>query len=125
MLPATFVMMHAGPVHRETSLTTERIVHCPLQGGLKSEQSHGQLRQAHAQDVEIPGGMAEEAMKRAVVFELGQLRGLDHVGYGTTARTQDTGAGQGPEGGKAGLSKAGLEGEQEGSKGMDQEVWHH
>jgi len=53
------------------------------------------------------------------VFELGQLGGLDDAGERTAARTEDPGAGQGPEGGEAGPGEAGLKGEQEGSEGTD------
>jgi len=77
-----------------------------------------------AQIVEVPAGLAEEAVERAIVFELGQLRGLNDAGQGASTRTENPGAGQGPEGIEAGLGKARLKGEQEGSKGMDQEIGH-
>ncbi len=77
-----------------------------------------------AQIVEVPTGLAEEAVEGAEVFELGELGGLNDAGEGTAARTEDPGAGQGPEGGEAGPSEAGLEGEQERSKGTDQEIGH-
>jgi hypothetical protein len=68
--------------------------------------------------------LAEEAMEGAEVFELGQLGGLNNAGQGTASGTEHPGAGQGPEGIKAGPSEAGLEGEQEWSKGTDQEIGH-
>ena len=77
-----------------------------------------------AQIIEVPAGLAEEAVKGAVVFEAVKLSGLNDVGEGTAAGTEDPGAGDGPEGGKTGLRKAGLEGEQEGSKRAEQEVRH-
>src|SRR5712692_11330768 len=63
-------------------------------------------------------------MEGAEVLELGQLGGLNNAGQGTASGTEDPGAGQGPEGIKAGPSEAGLEGEQEWSKGTDQEIGH-
>jgi hypothetical protein len=82
------------------------------------------LEDTAAQIIEIPAGLAEEAMERAEMFELGQLSGLNDAGERTAAGTEDPGAGQGPEGDEAGPSEAGLEGEQEWSKGTDQEIGH-
>jgi len=58
------------------------------------------------------------------VFEVGELGGLNDASQGTAAGTEDPGAGQGPEGVETGPSEAGLAGEQERSKGMDQEIGH-
>ena len=69
-----------------------------------------------AEIVEVPAGLAEEAVKGAEVFELGELGGLNDAGEGTAAGTEDPGASQGPEGGEAGPGEAGLEGEQEGCR---------
>ena len=77
-----------------------------------------------AEIIEVPAGLAEEAMERAVVLELNQLRGLDDAGQGAAAGTEDPGTSQRPEGVEAGFGKAGLKGEQEGSKRAEQEVWH-
>jgi len=77
------------------------------------------LEDTAAQIIEIPAGLAEEAMERAEVFELGQLSGLNDAGERTAAGTEDPGAGQGPEGGETGPGEAGLEGEQEGGEGAD------
>jgi len=82
------------------------------------------LEDTAAQIVEVPAGLAEEAMEGAEVFELGELGGLNDAGEGTAAGTEDPGAGQSPEGGETGLREAGLEGEQEWSKGADQEMGH-
>jgi hypothetical protein len=68
--------------------------------------------------------LAEEAMEGAVVFELGELRGLDDTGEGTAAGTENPSARQGPEGTEARLSEAGLKREQERSEGTDQEIGH-
>jgi hypothetical protein len=77
------------------------------------------LEDTAAQIVEIPTGLAEEAMEGAEVFELGQLGGLNDAGEGAAAGTEDPGAGQSPEGGETGAREAGLEGKQEGSEGAD------
>ena len=77
-----------------------------------------------AEIVEVPAGLAEEAVKGAEVFELGKLGGLNDAGEGTASGTEDPGAGQSPEGGEGGPRETGLEGEQEGSKGTDQEIGH-
>jgi hypothetical protein len=82
------------------------------------------LEDAAAQIIEVPAGLAEEAMERAVVFEIGELGGLNDAREGAPAGAEDPGAGQGPEGGETGPSEAGLEGEQERSKGTDQEIGH-
>jgi hypothetical protein len=82
------------------------------------------LEDAAAQIVEVPAGLAEEAMEGAEVFELGELGGLNNAGKGTAPGTEDPGAGQSPEGTETGLCEAGLEGEQEWSKGTDQEMGH-
>jgi len=77
------------------------------------------LEDTAAQIVQVPTGLAEEAVEGAEVFELGQLGGLNDAGEGTAAGTEDPGASQGPEGVEAGPGEAGLEGEQEGSEGTD------
>jgi hypothetical protein len=82
------------------------------------------LEDTAAQIVEVPAGLAEEAMERTVVFELGQLRGLDDAGQRTAAGAEDPSAGQDPEGMEARLGEAGLKSEQEWSKGTDQEIRH-
>jgi hypothetical protein len=63
-------------------------------------------------------------MERAVVLELGELRGLNDASQRTAAGTENPGAGQGPEGMEARLCEARLESEQEWSKGTDQEIGH-
>jgi len=82
------------------------------------------LEDTAAQIVEVPAGLAEEAMEGAEVFEVGELGGLNDAGEGTAAGTEDPGAGQGPKGGETGPSEARLEGEQQWSEGTDQEIGH-
>jgi hypothetical protein len=56
--------------------------------------------------VELPAGLAEEAVKRAVVFVLAELGGLDDAGKGAAAGAQDPGTAHAPKGVEAGLGKA-------------------
>jgi hypothetical protein len=82
------------------------------------------LKDAVAEIIEVPAGLAEEAMEGAVVLELGELRGLDDAGKGAAAGTEDPGAGQGPEGMEARLCETGLKSEQERGKRTDLEAGH-
>jgi hypothetical protein len=82
------------------------------------------LEDTAAQLIEVPAGLAEEAMEGAEVFELGELGGLNNAGQGTASGTEDPCASQSPEGIEAGPSEAGLEREQEWSKGTDQKIGH-
>jgi hypothetical protein len=82
------------------------------------------LEDTVAQLIEVPAGLAEEAMERAVVFEVGELRGLNDAGEGTAARAEDPSAGHSPEGLEGWLSEARLKSEQEWSKGTHQEIGH-
>src|SRR5271154_3186060 len=75
------------------------------------------LEDAVAEVIEVPAGLAEEAVKGAEVFEAAQLSGLNDARERAPAGAENPGAGQCPEGGEAGLGKAGLKGEQQGSKG--------
>ena len=77
-----------------------------------------------AEVIEVPAGLAEETMKGAEVFEAAQLPGLNDAGERAPAGAENPGAGHCPEGGETGLGKAGLKGEQEGSKGTDQQIGH-
>jgi hypothetical protein len=63
-------------------------------------------------------------MKRAVVFEAAQASGLNDASERAAAGAENPGASQSPEGGKTGLGKAGLKGEEERSKGADEEIGH-
>jgi hypothetical protein len=82
------------------------------------------LEDTAAEIVEVPAGLAEEAMEGAEVFEIGELGGLNDACERAAAGAEDPGAGQSPEGIETGLCEAGLEGEQEWSKGTDQERGH-
>src|ERR1022692_1401962 len=100
------------------------------QGVIDSANQHlGTERQQKLEDtvtevIEVPAGLAEETMKRAVMFEAAQLPGLNDACERAAAGAENPCAGQRPERGEAGLGKAGLKGEQEGSKGTDEQIGH-
>jgi hypothetical protein len=58
------------------------------------------------------------------VFEAVQFSRLNDPRYRTAAGTENPGTDQSLEGGEAGLGKAGLKGEQKGSKRTDQQIGH-
>ena len=114
--------MHAGAPDVATGLTGQGVI-----GG--SDQDLGAEGEQEAEDtvaqiVELPAGLAEEAVKRAVVFVLAELGGLDDAGEGATAGAQDPGTAQAPKGVEAGLGKAGLEGGQQLGEGVHQQMGH-
>src|SRR6266566_8551169 len=74
--------------------------------------------------IQVPTSLAEEAVKRAVMLKVGELARLNNARQGATAGTQDPGADHATEGAEAGLGKAGLEGQEERGKRLDQQVTH-
>jgi hypothetical protein len=77
------------------------------------------LEDTAAQIVQVPAGLAEEAVERAILFEPGQLRRLNDASQRAAAGTEDPGARQSPKGMEARLGEAILKSEQEWSKGTD------
>ena len=71
-----------------------------------------ELEDAVAEVIQVPSGLAEEAVKRTEVFQMAQLPGLNDARERAPAGAENPGAGQRPEGGETGLGKAGLKGEQ-------------
>ena len=59
--------MHAGAVEGQSAFAAEGVVDGPEEGGPRSEKGEDQLGQAHGERIEVPSGMAEEAMKPAPV----------------------------------------------------------
>src|SRR3954452_11432917 len=57
------VVVHAGAVEGQPALATEGIINGPEEGGTRCEGHDDRLGQAHGEVVDIPGGMAEEAME--------------------------------------------------------------
>jgi hypothetical protein len=111
------IVVHAGAPDMAPGFPGQGIIDGTDQNFRAKRQQ--QLEDTAAQIVEVPASLTEEAMERAVVLELGELRGLDDPGEGAAAGTEDPGARQGPEGMEARLSEAGLKSEQEWSKGTD------
>lgn len=56
------------------------------------------------------------------MLKLAELGGLNDAGQGAATATKNPGADQPPEGAEARLGEAGLEGQQEGNKGFDQQA---
>jgi hypothetical protein len=109
--------MHAGAPDMAARFARQGVIH-------RAGEDLRTARQQEAKDtvaevIEIPAGLAEEPMKRAVVVEAAEAAGLNDAGEGPATRAENPGAGQRPEGGETGLSKAGLQGEPEGRKGAD------
>jgi hypothetical protein len=111
------IVMHAGAPDVPAGFTGQGIVNGANQSLCTKRQQ--QLEDTTAQIVEVPTGLAEEAVEGTEVFEFGELGGLNDAGEGTAAGTEDPGAGESPEGGETGPRETGLEGEQEWSKGTD------
>jgi len=101
--------VHAGAPDVSPGFTGQSIVDGTDQNRWTKRQQ--QLEDAAAQIVEIPAGLAEEAMEGTIMLELSQLCGLDNAGEGAAAGAEDPGARQSPEGMEAGLSEAGLKSE--------------
>ena len=59
------IVVHTGAVESQPSFATESIVDGPEQSGTRSQNGGDQFSQEQTQDVDVPGGMAEEAMKSA------------------------------------------------------------
>ena len=74
------VVMHAGAVEGQPALATQGIVHCLEQGGARGEDREDQLGQGHGEGVDVPGGMAEEAMEPRPVTVADIAAGEDDLG---------------------------------------------
>jgi hypothetical protein len=73
-----------------------------------TREGQEQLKDTSAEIIEVPAGLAEEAMKGAEVLELGQIAGLNDAGERAASATENPRASHGPEGTETGLSKARL-----------------
>ena len=114
------IVIHVGTPDMATGLARQSVVDSAGQDlGTVWQQK---LKDAVAEFIEIPSGLAEKTMKGAEVFVAAQLPGLNNAGKRAPAGTKNPGAGHCPEGGEARLSKAGLKGEQKRSEGPDQQL---
>src|SRR5262249_61795036 len=74
------VVMHAGPVEGQAALATQGIIDGPNQGGAGGEDRQDQLGQEEGEGVDVPGGMAEEAMESRPVADADVAAGEDDLG---------------------------------------------
>jgi len=115
-------MVHSSTPDVAAGLAGEGVIDGSDQDGTTEGQE--QIKDTAAEIIEVPARLTEEAMKGTKVLELGQIAGLNDAGEGAASGAQDPRTSHGPEGTEAGLGEARLEGEQEWSKGMDQEIGH-
>ena len=74
------VVMHAGAVEGQPAFATEGVVDGPEEGGARGEDRDDQLGQVHGEGVDVPGGMAEEAMEPRPVSVADMAAGEDDFG---------------------------------------------
>lgn len=116
------ILIHVDTPDRTTELSRQGVVDS---AGQQLETVRQQKsKDAVAELIEIPAGLAEETMKGAKVFVAAQLPGLNRAGKRTPAGTKNPGAGHCPKGEEAGWSKTKLKGEQQRSKGEDHQLGH-
>ena len=75
------VVMHAGAIEGQPAFATEGIVDGPKEGGAGGENRDDQLGQAHGEDIDVPGGVTEEAMKPRPVSVPDMTTGEDDFGH--------------------------------------------
>src|SRR5208283_3377156 len=75
------VVMHAGAVEGQPAFATEGVIDGPVEGGAWGENRHHQLGQVHGEEVDVPGGMTEEAMKSRPVPVADMATGEDDFGH--------------------------------------------
>jgi len=104
------VVVHSSAPDMTAGLAGQSVIDGADQDGTREGQE--QLQDTAAEIIEVPASLAEETMKGAEVFELGQIAGLNDAGERAASGTENPGAGHGPEGTETGLSKARLAGDQ-------------
>ena len=72
--------MHAAAIKGEAAFTTQGIIDGPKQGRAEREDGDDQFGQMHGQDIEVPGGMAEEAVEAAPMSVVQVAAGKDNIG---------------------------------------------
>jgi len=114
--------MHAGAPDVTSRLARQGVIDGSDQDlGAEGEQ---ELEDTVAQIIEIPAGLAQEAVEGAEVFVTAELSSLDDAGEGAAAGAQNPGTGEGPEGAEGRLGKTGFKDEQQRRKGTDQQIRH-
>ena len=86
--------MHAGAPDVAAGFTSQGVIDGTEKNLITKRQQ--QLEDTAAQIVEIPAGLAEEAMEGAVVFEVGQLCRLNDAGSGSGGRSRGSRRKTGP-----------------------------
>ena len=83
------VVVHAGAVEGQAALATEGVIDGPEELGARGEDRHDQLGQGHGEGVDVPGGMAEEAMESRPVAVADVAAGEDDFGDEAVALGED------------------------------------
>ena len=73
-------MMHAAAIEGEAAFATQGVIDGPKQGSAKREDGDDQFGQMHGQNIEVPGGMAEEAVKATPMSVVQVAAGEDNLG---------------------------------------------
>ncbi len=81
--------MHAGAVEGQSAFATERVVDGPGESGAWSENGGDELGEVHGERVEVPGGVAEEAMEPAPMAVADLAAGEDDLGDIAVAMGED------------------------------------
>ena len=83
------VVMHAGAVEGQAAFAAEGVVDGPEESGPRGEDGDDELGQGHGEGVEVPGGVAEEAMEPAPVADADLAAGEDDLGDVAVAVGED------------------------------------
>src|SRR5512135_478071 len=83
------IIMHTGAVEGQPAFAAEGIINGPEEGGARAENGDDQLGKVHAESVDVPGSVAEEAMKPRPVAVSDTATGEDDFGYVAVALGED------------------------------------
>src|SRR5437868_5018750 len=95
------VVMHAGAVEGQAALAAEGVVDGPEESGPRGEDRDDELGQGHGKRIEVPGGVAEEAMEPTPMADADLAAGEDDLGDVAVSVGEDPAGddpGEGPEG---------------------------
>ena len=101
--------MHAGAIERQSAFAAQGVIDGPQQDGARRDQRGNELGEVHGQDVDVPGGEAEEAMKAAPVSVVKVAAGEDDIGDVAMPMGEDPPRGNLDEGPKGRLGENGRE----------------
>ncbi len=101
--------MHAGAVEGQPPLAAEGVVDGPEERGPRSEDRDDQLGQSQGKRIEVPGGMAEEAMEPAPMPVADVAAGEDDFGDVTMTMREDPSRDDRDEGRVGGVGEDGDE----------------